>query len=416
MLGQSTGLVEQIKSVAAFVPGEVAFTLLLGLAGVYLLLPQSRPRSRQERTIVVGVALLLAGISLAITNPVTPTGVAVYLLFVGAIIAGGLFLPARAYGAGVATAALVPAGRLLVHTDGFNPESFLFYAFAGIAIVAAALLITQRKPAYAALSFALVVLSTCGLFLLLAAPFLMAATIIIYAGAIIVTFLFVLMLAQQRGASDADDRSREPLLTTIAGFFLLATLLSLLARSYDTREIDATLGPHLDRVRSAADKQTAPEIDAALGGDLFFANFKKALDDYKSRVGVGRMPVGLEKLRTSMDNIPEPWDELLTTNDAAAMRAVLNGIIEEGTRARTASSSQPPPAAAPLSPFSGPPPNGPLKRDAAGNAPLPAANVEALGRSLFTDYLLAVELGGTLLLVATIGALAIATRHAERET
>ena len=59
------------------------------------------------------------------------------------------------------------------------------------------MLVTQQNPARAALSFALVVLSTCGLFLLLAAPFLMAATIVIYAGAIVVTFLFVIMLAQQ---------------------------------------------------------------------------------------------------------------------------------------------------------------------------------------------------------------------------
>ena len=94
------------------------------------------------------------------------------------------------------------------------PETILFYVFSAIAIVVGVLLVTQRNPARAALSFALVVLSTCGLFLLLAAPFLMAATIIIYAGAIIVTFLFVLMLAQQEGFSDADDRSREPLLAT----------------------------------------------------------------------------------------------------------------------------------------------------------------------------------------------------------
>ena len=58
-------------------------------------------------------------------------------------------------------------------------------------------------------SFALVVLSSCGLFLLQAAPFLMAATIIVYAGAIVVTFLFVIMLAHQEGPSDADYRSRE---------------------------------------------------------------------------------------------------------------------------------------------------------------------------------------------------------------
>jgi hypothetical protein len=45
---------------------------------------------------------------------------------------------------------------------------------------------------------------------------------------------------------------------------------------------------------------------------------------------------------------------------------------------------------------------------------LPAANVAALGRSLFTDHLLAIELGGTLLLVATIGAIAIAGTRQER--
>ena len=53
----------------------------------------------------------------------------------------------------------------------------------------------------------------------------MAATIIIYAGAIVVTFLFVLMLAQQAGHSDADARSREPLLAGLTGFVLLGALL-----------------------------------------------------------------------------------------------------------------------------------------------------------------------------------------------
>ena len=46
----------------------------------------------------------------------------------------------------------------------------------------------------------------------------------------------------------------------------------------------------------------------------------------------------------------------------------------------------------------------------AGAAELPAANVGDLGRALYTDHLLAVELAGTLLLVATIGAIAIASR------
>jgi NADH:ubiquinone oxidoreductase subunit 6 (subunit J) len=68
----------------------------------------------------------------------------------------------------------------------------------------------------------------------------------------------------------------------------------------------------------------------------------------------------------------------------------------------------------PLSAFSGIPANVPfqqIRHDDEGRAPMPAYNVESLGRSLFTDYLLPVELAGTLLLVATIGAIAIAGRR-----
>jgi NADH-quinone oxidoreductase subunit J len=46
---------------------------------------------------------------------------------------------------------------------------------------------------------------------------------------------------------------------------------------------------------------------------------------------------------------------------------------------------------------------------------LPAENAPYLGRSLFTDFLLPVELGGTLLLVAAIGAIAIAHRSGRRQ-
>src|SRR5262249_4180238 len=111
--------------------------------------------------------------------------------------------------------------------------------------------VTQHNPARAALSFTLVILSTCGLFLLLAAPFLMAATIIIYAGAIIVTFLFVLMLAQQSGRSDAGLRSRPARLATITAFVLLGTLIYVLQVSYEKNETVRTLDSVLARVRLA---------------------------------------------------------------------------------------------------------------------------------------------------------------------
>ncbi|MGL5097814.1 MAG: NADH-quinone oxidoreductase subunit J family protein, partial [Planctomycetia bacterium] len=53
---------------------------------------------------------------------------------------------------------------------------------------------------------------------------------------------------------------------------------------------------------------------------------------------------------------------------------------------------------------------GPAIEALAGSA-TPTAGVKAVGRSLYTDYLFAVELAGTLLLVATIGAIAITRRE-----
>src|SRR5260370_8235906 len=158
----------------------IVLPVILGLIGVYLLLPRIRPYTTIWGAAASGLALLLAGFTL---------------------IRGGMAVP----------------------------ENLLFYCFSAIAIVTGTMLITQRNPVHAALSFALVVLSTCGLFLLQAAPFLIAATIIIYAGAIIVTFIFVIMLAQQAGWSDADLRSPEPLPASFPQLVLLVSLPSLLS-------------------------------------------------------------------------------------------------------------------------------------------------------------------------------------------
>ena len=163
---------------------QILLPALLGMAAVYLLLPRPRRYPPLWGALLGGVALVLAAV------------------------------------------------LLLSHT-GPAVEAVLFYAFAGLAVVGGAMMLAHSNPVYAALSFALVVLSTCGLFLLLAAPFLMAATVIIYAGAIIVTFLFVIMLAQQWGSSDADLRSREPFFAALTGFLLLGALLWVLHRTYD---------------------------------------------------------------------------------------------------------------------------------------------------------------------------------------
>src|SRR5262249_1767882 len=132
------------------------------------------------------------------------------------------------WGIALAALAIVLTGIFIIRTTVADPETFLFYLFSGAAVVSGGLLVTQHQPARAALSFTLVILIVAGLFLLLAAPFLAVASITIYAGAIIVTFLFVIMLAQQAGMDPADLRSREPFLSVLTGFVLLGTLVYVL--------------------------------------------------------------------------------------------------------------------------------------------------------------------------------------------
>ncbi len=86
-------------------------------------------------------------------------------------------------------------------------------------------MISSRNPVYSALWFAMVVIATAGLFLLASASFLAAGTVIVYAGAIIVTFLFVIMLAQMEGKAVYDRAARTPGAATFACFLLLWCLI-----------------------------------------------------------------------------------------------------------------------------------------------------------------------------------------------
>ncbi len=129
---------------------------------------------------------------------------------------------------GIAAVAIL-AGRLTPAIDG-PVASTMTGLFAISAVWAAVLMVTNRNPVYAALWFAVVTLSVCGLFLMKSAPFLAAATIIVYAGAIIVTFLFVIALAQQAGATVYDQRARQPFMASVAAFVLLGGMLFALSK------------------------------------------------------------------------------------------------------------------------------------------------------------------------------------------
>ncbi|MFM8270764.1 MAG: NADH-quinone oxidoreductase subunit J [Gemmata sp.] len=391
--------------------GQIALAALLGVAGFFLLLP--RPKGR---FVAGGIAALLVAAAVLGTWIVTTFGKPM-----PDVIGTALF-------------ALFSAGAL-----GFGT-----------------VLVVQKNPARGAIAFAFVILSTCGLFLLLAAPFLMAATIIIYAGAIIVTFMFVLMLSNADGPSDENDRSREPLAGAFAGFAFVGLVLFTL---YQTSQTGAK--PNGD---------STPLADSHLLAPVVTADERKALGDIATRLETAeKLLDGDISTNQARDARVEQFERafLPIKNDLSLI--VGGAYVADGVPVRNASQLEETGAirdgsirhrlekapgrptgqgavlfredqqarealrqAAALRKTSGTT-LGEIERamgdkvdhDAAhaavrklrsevlllrGASDLPAGNVRGLGFVLYSDHLLAIELAGTLLLVTVIGAIAVAHR------
>ena len=133
-----------------------------------------------------------------------------------------------------AAAALI---GLLLQTYAPADERAGFIVFALIGLFGAVRVITHRRPVYSALHFGLVVVAVVGMLLLLQAEFLAVAVLIIYAGAILVTYVFVIMLAQQEGTANYDRQAREPLMGCLAGFILLAVITARLFAPGDAESV-----------------------------------------------------------------------------------------------------------------------------------------------------------------------------------
>jgi len=196
---------------------------------------------------------------------VVPAGVVVApaVILVLCVIAGVgtvMLLPgrretpwAKVGGAIVLSAAVIFAALVLRYGAGVAADQrggvgVYFWIFAVIAVVSAVRVITHPRPVYSALYFVLTVMASAGLFVLLWAEFMAAALVLIYAGAILVTYVFVIMLAAQAaptsggaegattpaeekvpgryaGMAEYDAVSREPVLASAVGFALMAVLL-----------------------------------------------------------------------------------------------------------------------------------------------------------------------------------------------
>jgi NADH-quinone oxidoreductase subunit J len=147
-----------------------------------------------------------------------------------------LLLPARFRFARPLGGLLVAAAGALIAMD--LPllvnwtEQTVFWLLALIAVAAAVAMITSRAPVYSAIWFAVSLLGVAGLLFQGGAQFLSVATVVVYAGAIVVTFLFVIMLAQPEGHSSYDRLSWGGLpkvLAVVTAGLLLGILIMQLA-------------------------------------------------------------------------------------------------------------------------------------------------------------------------------------------
>jgi NADH-quinone oxidoreductase subunit J len=222
------------------------------------------------------------------------TPLAPVLILVLCVVAGVgtlLLLPSRReatlrkIGGAVLTVALLILAAVLVHhlaALGKGHMSLYFWIFSAIAIGGGIRVITHPRPVYSALYFVLSVMASAGLFILLWAEFMAAALIVIYAGAILVTYVFVIMLATQSvnaggGAKSNGDAallaeydvvSREPFAACATGFTLMGVLLFVI---FD-RAPQPAFGPPAPAVATLTNPDTtpyAPGTVQALGVYLF---------------------------------------------------------------------------------------------------------------------------------------------------
>src|SRR6476620_4809697 len=99
--------------------------------------------------------------------------------------------------------------------------SLLFILFAGLAVGCAIAVVAQRNPLYSAISLIGVFMSLACLYVMLAAPFIAAVQVIVYAGAIMVLVVFVIMLLNV----EEEERRRTRLGFLVPAAVVLAAVL-----------------------------------------------------------------------------------------------------------------------------------------------------------------------------------------------
>lgn len=105
-------------------------------------------------------------------------------------------------------------------------QDYLFYLFALLTLGCGSMIVLSRNPINSAMFLVLAIASMAGLFVLLHAFFLAAVQVLVYAGAVMVLFLFVIMLLDLK----VEQRRRMNTLGIIMGFVSVGTIIAVMLR------------------------------------------------------------------------------------------------------------------------------------------------------------------------------------------
>src|SRR5690349_16684693 len=106
-------------------------------------------------------------------------------------------------------------------------ETLVFAVFAFLAVASAAVVVAHRNPVYSTMSLVITLFSVAVLFVMLAAPFLGVLQVLVYAGAIAVLFLFVIMLLNIQAEEMPQGGQMGQRLASILGAVVFAGMLGL---------------------------------------------------------------------------------------------------------------------------------------------------------------------------------------------
>ena len=140
--------------------------------------------------------------------------------------------------------------------------TFFFYFLAGLTLVSGVLVITQKNPVHSALALIFGLLSQAGLYLMLYAPFVAGVQIILYAGGIMVLFLFVIMLVNLERSQKEEQFNQQWLVGLIAAGALGALFVAVYMKGKD-------LFP--EHIAQPAENSNTQQIAVMLYGQYMFA-------------------------------------------------------------------------------------------------------------------------------------------------